>query len=102
MGVGIAVALALAWSPFAAAATIIHVPGDQPTIQAGIDAAAQGAVPGRRLRLHGAGDGDVAGGGVPELPVWGRPRGDAWLMRQVKQALDPRRLFNPGRFVGGI
>jgi glycolate oxidase FAD binding subunit len=36
------------------------------------------------------------------LPVWGVPRGDLGLMRQVKQHLDPRRLFNPGRFVGGI
>ncbi len=32
------------------------------------------------------------------LPVWGAPRGDAWLMRRVKDALDPRDLFNPGRF----
>jgi glycolate oxidase FAD binding subunit len=37
-----------------------------------------------------------------ELPVWGAPRGDAWLMRRVKDALDPRGLFNPGRFVCGI
>jgi glycolate oxidase FAD binding subunit len=36
------------------------------------------------------------------LPIWGRPRGDAWLMRQVKDRLDPRRLFNPGRFIDGI
>jgi glycolate oxidase FAD binding subunit len=36
------------------------------------------------------------------LPVWGRPRNDAWLMRAVKEKLDPRRLFNPGRFVDGI
>ena len=36
------------------------------------------------------------------LPVWGAPRGDAWLMRAVKQQLDPRGLFNPGRFVDGI
>ena len=36
------------------------------------------------------------------LPVWGRPRGDAWLMHRVKEKLDPRRLFNPGRFVDGI
>lgn len=36
------------------------------------------------------------------LPIWGRPRGDFWLMRQVKDKLDPRRLFNPGRFVDGI
>ncbi len=36
------------------------------------------------------------------LPVWGLPRGDLWLMRRVKEKLDSRRLFNPGRFVGGI
>jgi len=36
------------------------------------------------------------------LPVWGAPRGDAWLMRKVKELLDPRGLFNPGRFVDGI
>jgi len=36
------------------------------------------------------------------LPIWGAPRGDAWLMRKVKQQLDPRGLFNPGRFVDGI
>jgi glycolate oxidase FAD binding subunit len=34
--------------------------------------------------------------------VWGPPRGDVWLMRRVKEQLDPRRLFNPGRFVAGI
>ncbi len=36
------------------------------------------------------------------LQVWGRPRGDAWLMRAVKQQLDPRGLFNPGRFLAEI
>jgi len=36
------------------------------------------------------------------LPVWGRPRDDAWLMRQIKSKLDSRGLFNPGRFVAGI
>jgi glycolate oxidase FAD binding subunit len=36
------------------------------------------------------------------LPIWGLPRGDAWLMRTLKEKLDPRRLFNPGRFVEGI
>jgi glycolate oxidase FAD binding subunit len=36
------------------------------------------------------------------LPVWGVPRGDLALMRVVKEKLDPRRLFNPGRFVAGI
>jgi glycolate oxidase FAD binding subunit len=33
------------------------------------------------------------------LPVWGAPRGDAELMRRVKMALDPRDVFNPGRFL---
>ena len=37
-----------------------------------------------------------------ELPVWGVGRGDVWLMRAIKEKLDPRRLFNPGRFVDGI
>src|SRR5262249_48896116 len=36
------------------------------------------------------------------LPIWGAPRGDTWLMRTIKDRLDPRRLFNPGRFVDGI
>jgi glycolate oxidase FAD binding subunit len=36
------------------------------------------------------------------LSVWGPPPADAWLMRAVKEQLDPRRLFNPGRFVDGI
>jgi glycolate oxidase FAD binding subunit len=35
------------------------------------------------------------------LPIWGKPRADAWLMRAIKQQLDPRGLFNPGRFVDG-
>jgi glycolate oxidase FAD binding subunit len=35
------------------------------------------------------------------LPVWGRPGSDIELMRQVKEQLDPRRLFNPGRFIDG-
>jgi glycolate oxidase FAD binding subunit len=34
-----------------------------------------------------------------QLPVWGRERGDLWLMRNVKKQLDPRDVFNPGRFV---
>jgi glycolate oxidase FAD binding subunit len=37
-----------------------------------------------------------------QVPVWGIPRGDAWLMRAIKEKLDPRRLFNPGRFVDGL
>jgi glycolate oxidase FAD binding subunit len=37
-----------------------------------------------------------------ELPIWGKPRGDRWLMRRVKEAFDPRGVFNPSRFVDGI
>jgi glycolate oxidase FAD binding subunit len=36
------------------------------------------------------------------LPVWGRPTPDRVLMRAVKDKLDPRRVFNPGRFVDGL
>jgi glycolate oxidase FAD binding subunit len=36
------------------------------------------------------------------LPVWGAERADLWLMRTVKEKLDPRGLFNPGRFVHGL
>lgn len=32
-----------------------------------------------------------------ELPVWGQSRGDLALMRRVREALDPRAIFNPGR-----
>jgi glycolate oxidase FAD binding subunit len=37
-----------------------------------------------------------------DLPIWGEPRSDSWLMRVVKDKLDPRGIFNPGRFVAGI
>jgi glycolate oxidase FAD binding subunit len=36
------------------------------------------------------------------LPIWGKSRNDGWLMRKVKQTLDPHGIFNPGRFVEGI
>lgn len=31
------------------------------------------------------------------LPVWGEPGDDQWLMKTVKDKLDPGNLFNPGR-----
>jgi glycolate oxidase FAD binding subunit len=37
-----------------------------------------------------------------ELSVWGPPRGDRAMARRIKQQLDPRGLFNPGRFVDGL
>ena len=36
------------------------------------------------------------------LNVWGPASHDAWLMREVKAKFDPKRIFNPGRFVDGI
>jgi glycolate oxidase FAD binding subunit len=56
--------------------------------------------------LHGlaaASRGNVVVLGCPPtwkatLPVCGLPRGDAALMRAVKDKLDPRGLFNPGRW----
>jgi len=36
------------------------------------------------------------------VPVWGRSTPDRELMKAVKDKLDPRRIFNPGRFVDGI
>lgn len=36
------------------------------------------------------------------LNVWGPASHDAWLMREVKAKFDPKRIFNPGRFIDGI
>lgn len=38
----------------------------------------------------------------PHLALWGRPRGDLALMRQIIHRLDPKRLFNPGRFLDRV
>jgi glycolate dehydrogenase FAD-binding subunit len=32
-----------------------------------------------------------------DLPIWGVPRPDAWLMRTVREKLDPHQIFNPDR-----
>lgn len=37
-----------------------------------------------------------------QLNVWGPSREDFPLMQQLKHAFDPRNLFAPGRFVGGL
>lgn len=36
------------------------------------------------------------------LDVWGEPESAADVMRNLKRQYDPKRLLNPGRFVGGI
>jgi glycolate oxidase FAD binding subunit len=61
----------------------------------------------RMHELAAAGCGTVAVLRCPaewkrRLPVWGPSRDDVPLMRAVKERLDPRRIFNPGRFVDGI
>jgi glycolate oxidase FAD binding subunit len=37
-----------------------------------------------------------------KLDIWGDSRGDYAVMRRLKQEIDPKRILNPGRFVGGI
>ncbi len=37
-----------------------------------------------------------------ELGVWGPLHDDFLLMQRVKRAFDPRNIFAPGRFVGGL
>ena len=36
------------------------------------------------------------------LDVWGSPGDGLPIMRRLKEQMDPRRILNPGRFVGGI
>ena len=36
------------------------------------------------------------------LDVWGPAPGDIALMRKVKNQMDPKMIFNPGRFVSGM
>jgi glycolate oxidase FAD binding subunit len=35
-------------------------------------------------------------------PIWGASSPDRGMMKKIKQELDPKRMFNPGRFVDGI
>ncbi len=37
-----------------------------------------------------------------DVNVWGQPRNDFMLMKKIKKVFDPRGIFSPGRFVGGL
>jgi len=37
-----------------------------------------------------------------DINVWGPPPADFAVMRAIKDKLDPKGIFNPGRFVGGM
>lgn len=39
---------------------------------------------------------------LEDIPLWGVKREDFLLQRSLKQALDPKATFSPGRFVGRI
>jgi FAD/FMN-containing dehydrogenase len=58
----------------------------------------------RELTRHGRGSMTVVQC-PPEwkraIPVWDTVE-SGWLMRVIKEKFDPRRVFNPGRFVEGI
>ena len=41
-------------------------------------------------------------GAKAELDVWGDPGPALHLMRRLKDRMDPNRILNPGRYVGGI
>ena len=36
------------------------------------------------------------------LDVWGDAGSGLSIMRRLKEQMDPKRILNPGRFVGGI
>jgi FAD/FMN-containing dehydrogenase len=38
----------------------------------------------------------------PRLPIWGLPRGDQIVMKRIKEQIDPRGIFCPGRLAGEI
>jgi glycolate oxidase FAD binding subunit len=70
-----------------------------------------GHSPDRMMKLM-TGEAEKCGGNIvirrcptswkKDLPVWGRPTNDRELMRRVKQTLDPRNVFNPGRLFGDL
>ncbi|OXM85496.1 FAD-binding oxidoreductase [Paenibacillus rigui] len=54
-------------------------------------------------RLNGRSVIEVAPRNIKEsLNVWGAEAEDWILMKSIKHKIDPKRILNPGRFVGGI
>ena len=37
-----------------------------------------------------------------ELPIWGVARPEQDIIRRIKEQVDPKRIFSPGRYIGGI
>lgn len=73
-----------------------HLPSDTPlpTAQSVLQALRKSAVASHGNLIIQA----CPAGWQQSLPIWGEPREDLWLMKLVKERLDPRHLFNPGRF----
>ena len=84
---------------------IVHVRVERPD-GAGVQGAA--AVSVERLRAEAAALGgtlvveQAAPDVKPDLDLWGGGIDGLALMKNIKQALDPRGVLSPGRFVAGI
>ena len=80
-------------------AALVHLMAGEPAALA----AATATLRAQAIELGGA---LVVQAGSPELKAavdaWGPARADWGLMMEIKRQLDPNRVLNPGRFVGGL
>lgn len=80
-------------------AALVHLPAGAPAALAGTTARLRA----KAVELGGA---LTVQAGSPELKAavdaWGPARADWGLMMEIKRQLDPNRVLNPGRFVGGL